>query len=98
MKKNKQLVEDIFDDFILKMLGWDINSPHIEQVKPKIMDYITFKLVKSLLGREKAGVVVYVGDDCAAEINRGAVSYRDIYGDGYNHFKNKAIIQVVEDL
>lgn len=92
INKNKQLVEDIFDDFILKSMGFSTLA-----YRDKALTIFPVKAYKELMGRESAGVVVYVseyGKDCIINDDVDLVKIESEKTDYYNI---KAIIQLVEE-
>jgi hypothetical protein len=98
MKQNEQLVEDIFDlsimyQFFPNKIRCDISARDFIDTKKDDL-YVT---IKELMGREKAGVVVYVseyGEDC---INNNDVDLVKIESEKTYYYNIKAIIQLVEE-
>jgi len=97
MKQNEQLVEDIFDlsimyQFFPNKIRCDISARDFIDTKKDDL-YVT---IKELMGREKAGVVVYVSDPCKDVIGIEEFT-ATVSTDKGSYFKNKAIIQLVEE-
>lgn len=98
MKQNKQLVEDIFDDFILCFFGRKEEMDNNFWRKYFLFgDEVFIGLKEAFPVGEGAGVVVYVGSNTIYRIKNGLVlnntfkSCQDIL------YRNKAIIQLVEE-
>ena len=97
--QNKQLVEDIFDDFILCFFGRKEEMDNSFWRKYFLFgDEVFAGLKEAFPEGESAGVVVYVSDLYAERIkNNEHIDHIMPSEDGWVFYKNKAIIQLVEE-
>lgn len=96
MKQNEQLVEDLFELFIMRIIWGDV--PYSSESFEYTRTLNTFIATKEQVGREKAGVVVYVSDNCKDRIyNNSYIDHIVKSEDGCVFYRNKAIIQLVEE-
>ena len=95
MKQNEQLVEDLFELFIMRIIWGDVLW------SDKSFEYTrtlqSFIATKELMGRESAGVVVYVNNGCARRLEDSEYIDHIIRSEVCVFYKNKAIIQLFEE-
>ena len=95
MKQNKQLAEDLFELFIMRIIWGDV--PWSDKAFEYTRTLQSFIATKELMGRESSGIVVYVNDGCARRLEDSEYIDHIIRSEVCVFYKNKAIIQLIEE-
>lgn len=94
LNKQEQLVEEIFDDLILKSMGFSTLD-----FRETALSTFPVQAYKALIGRETHPISreVYVSDDLVDRIYNGWNFHDEIQSDRGFHLTHKALITILEE-